>query len=633
MNSYELFKGYVPTKNKKSKIKFKNGAELLKLDEVKKFPEYAGVLNRNTVLIDIDNKEQSEILMKIVEDLQLNCRVYITSRGRHFLFLNNDRIKKCQTGVKLVCGLTSDIKVGSSNSIEVLKFNGEERFMEWDIEENNEYDEVPNFLLPIGKDETDLLNLKEGDGRNDVLFNYILKLNKYGFTKREIRDVFKNIINKYIFKTPLSDKELETITRDEAFPASSFSDKTGFRHDLFGQYIINQNHIVRINGECCVYKNGVYVSGLKEIESMMIYALPAIKQNQRSETLKYIDLTVNKAVTSDVRYIAFKNGILNIETMQIEDFSPDKIVTNQIPYNYDPDAYDELCDKTLNKISCFDNQVRSLLEECIGYCFYRRNEMSKSFILTGEKSNGKSTYLEMVKTLLGDTNVSSLDLGELNERFSVAEMNGKLANIGDDISDEFMQGRAIATFKKIVSGNSVKGEFKGQDVFFFNPYVKLLFSANTIPRTRDKTGAVLRRLVIIPFNAVFSVNDKDYDPFIVHKLKSENSMMYLAKLGIEGLKRVLETNSFTESESVKQALKEYDLENNPLLSFVEEIGIEAIENQKTEEVYSRYKMFCFENSFSEVSKTMFTKELNRKFHFEIKRVRINGEILKTYVKT
>ena len=258
--------------------------------------------------------------------------------------------------------------------------------------------------------------------------------------------------------------------------------------------------------------------------------------------------------------------------------------------------------------------------------------MSKSFILTGEKSNGKSTYLEMVKTLLGDDNVSSLDLGELNERFSVAEMNGKLANIGDDISDEFMQGRAVATFKKIVSGNSVKGEFKGQDVFFFAPYVKLLFSANDIPRTRDKTGAVLRRLVIIPFNAVFSTKDKDYDPYIIQKLKKPDVMEYLAKLGVAGLKRVLENNNFTQSKKVNEAIKEYDIQNNPLLSFLEELEDIEIENQPTNEVYSRYKQFCYENGFQEITKTSFTKELSRKKNLETKRIRLKGEIIKIYVR-
>ena len=74
----ELFKGYVPTKNKKCLRKFKD-KPLLTLGEVQNLPEYAGILADNTILIDIDDHDQSEILMTIVEDLQLDCRVYQTT--------------------------------------------------------------------------------------------------------------------------------------------------------------------------------------------------------------------------------------------------------------------------------------------------------------------------------------------------------------------------------------------------------------------------------------------------------------------------------------------------------------------------------------------------------------------------
>ena len=123
--------------------------------------------------------------------------------------------------------------------------------------------------------------------------------------------------------------------------------------------------------------------------------------------------------------------------------------------------------------------------------------------MTGDRNNGKSTFLDCVETILGEQNISALDLKELGDRFSTSMMFGKLANIGDDIGDDFLQGSQVAIFKKIVTGNRIKAEKKGQDPFEFNPYIKLLFSANDIPRMKDKTGAVLRRLTIIPFNARF----------------------------------------------------------------------------------------------------------------------------------
>ena len=136
-------------------------------------------------------------------------------------------------------------------------------------------------------------------------------------------------------------------------------------------------------------------------------------------------------------------------------------------------------------------------------------------------------------------------------------MFGKLANIGDDIGDEFIANASV--FKKLVTGDRVNVERKGQDPFEFNNYSKFLFSANNIPRIKDKTGAVQRRLVIVPFDAKFTPNDADFRPFIKDELCEQGSMEYLALLGLQGLKRVLGNAQFTTSSRVQGQLDELSL--------------------------------------------------------------------------
>ena len=195
---YQLFKGYVKTKNKQCIMPFKgkSSEELLTLRDVTQLDEYAGILNDNTVLIDVDDKDMSEIMMRIVENKQLACRVYETTRGKHFLFKNDNRIEKNRTGCTLACGLQSDIKLGSHTSYSVLKFKGKERTIIYDIYDDEEYDVVPKWLTPI-KANTDFLEMEEGDGRNQALFNYILTLQAAGFTKDEARECIE-IINEYL---------------------------------------------------------------------------------------------------------------------------------------------------------------------------------------------------------------------------------------------------------------------------------------------------------------------------------------------------------------------------------------------------------------------------------------------------
>lgn len=137
-----FYKGYIVCRNKKAIVSFKSDDDLIELESAKRFPEYAGVLDDNTVLIDIDDPEQSEILLSIVKAKNLKCRVIKTSRGYHFLFWNNGQIIKNYTHVKLAIGLTADIKGCGKASYEVLKADGVEREVVYDT---GEYQTVPRW--------------------------------------------------------------------------------------------------------------------------------------------------------------------------------------------------------------------------------------------------------------------------------------------------------------------------------------------------------------------------------------------------------------------------------------------------------------------------------------------------------
>lgn len=624
-----LFRGYVPTKNKKCTMKFKDARpeDLLTYEQVKNLPEYAGILAKDTVLIDIDNQEQAETMMDIVEDHDLNCRVYQTTHGMHFLFYNNGKFDRCRTRVNLACGIVADIKVGTSNSYEILKYAGKERECIWGYEEYDMVGLAPMYFVP-SPSKQDFAILGEGDGRNQALFNYILTLQSNGFEKEEAREAIR-ILNEYVLPDPLEEDELETVLRDDAFKKPHFFKGKSFLHDKFATYLKSNYHIKRINGTMYIYEDGVYKDGQKEIEAAMIKHIPGLNRAKRAEVLAYLELLVKDAAEpAPAHYIAFKNGIYDMETKKMMPFNPDIVITNKINYDFIPGAYHELCDKTLDKMVCHDKQIRELLEESIGYGFYRRNELRKCFILTGEKQNGKSTYLSMLETLFKGNEVS-LDLRELGERFKTAQLAGKLVNIGDDIGDEFIPNPAI--FKKLVSGNPVNVERKGQEPFDFANYAKFYFSANNIPRLgkgRD-SGAIMSRLIIIPFDARFTKEDPDYDPYIKYKLVTPESMQYLIQLGIKGLERVLEQQQFTESAKVKAKLQEYEENSNPVLLYFKESP--KIENEPTSKVFQEYCGFCAANGFTPMSNIEFSKQVRKYLGFKAVTKRVQDKSCRVFV--
>ncbi|CQR75087.1 hypothetical protein SOV_35900 [Sporomusa ovata DSM 2662] len=618
----EIYKGYIPTLNKKPIGKYKDTSSLLTYERARKLDEYAGVLAEGVVLVDIDDMEMSDLALRIMDGQSIKVPVIGTTRGKHFLFKTTD-LSANKTGTNTAIGIKADIKLGSKNSYQVLKVGGIKR--PW-IRKTDELPELPKWLEPV-KSTVDFTNLEEGDGRNQALFNYILTLQGAGFSKADIIETIE-IINRYVLKTPLDQREIDSILRDEAFKKQSFYKKGTFLHHDFSKYVEREENVKKINQVLHVYKDGIYSNKQTDLEASMIRHLPELTQAKRRETLAYLELIAEETAMATANYIAVNNGIYDLETDGLREYSPDIVIKNRISVNYDSSAYDQTVDKTLNKICCQDPELRMLLEEVVGYMLLRRNELGKCFILIGGGSNGKSSFIDMLKYFLKPVNYSALALEEIDKRFKTAELFGKLANLGDDISNKYIEETAI--FKKLVTGETVNVERKGEHPFEFDNYAKLVFSANDMPRINDLSEGLRRRLIIIPFNAKFNETDVDFDPNITDKLQTDSAMRYLLKIGIDGLKKVLKNKGFTLPAIVKRALARYEIDNNPLLGFLEEHP--KIENEVVKEVYLKYDLWCRQANLKPLSRPMFGRELSKQ-GFKSKTVTINGESLRIYAKT
>ena len=613
-----LFKGYIPTGGKDGKKpieEYKNRTKFYELSEVESLQSYGGVLKDDIVQIDIDDFEESEIVLKIIQDINISTPVLKTSRGKHFYFRNTD-IDKRKQGWSTPIGVKIDVGLGNQNAVIPLKVNKQMR--EWLIE-SDEISELPAFLYPVSRTSyIDFAELEEGDGRNSTLFPYILVLQQAGLTKEEIRESIR-IVNDYIIKEPVTENELETILRDEAFKKECFYIKSKLQYEKLARYLISDEYVTKINNSLHIYYDGVYSSDLKNIERILLKYINNSKSADRTEVIKYLEILAENKYQTTPKTLAVANGLLDVETKHLTVFDPKTVVKNKIPVNYNPTAYHETMDKTLDKICCNDKQLRMLIEEMIGYCLFRRNELGKCFILTGKGSNGKSTLLDVIKKLIGEVNISSVPLEELKDRFKTFQLEGKLANIGDDISNKYIDDNS--TFKKLVTGETVNVERKGKDPYDFNNYSKLIFSCNDMPRINDLSDGLKRRIILIPFNAKFSKDDTDFDPFVIDKLLSSEGLEYLLNLALAGLDRILYNRAFTIPQLVADTWNEYEKTNNPIIGFMEEA---KIDNETTQDVYLQYQTYCAGNGLKHLSKTVFTKEIYKQ-GYKTKQVRIDGK--------
>lgn len=594
-------------------------------EEASKFECFGGVLKDGYVDISFDDADMSEAFLDMAEDKHWRCWGLINPDNGHLHTFWRDtahKIAKDGKDLPLAVGLVSDIHSGETYI--PLRVFGVDRFPpEYSLLEDEEVQEVPEELLPVST-KIKLWHSGDGDGRNSDLYSYILVLqSQLMLDPDRIRDMYRECINKHILAEPLADSELDMILRDESFEKDvhpAFWKGNTFQHNVFGNFLMEREHFIYLNGQVHFYKGNVYTNDKNDIERIMYDYIPNIKKAQKSETLDYLAGTAPKRVEASPELVAFRNGVYDLKHGILLPLTPDIIVTNLVPWDYVPGSYHKGMDDALDAWSCGDRQIRTLLEECMGYCFYRSCKFNKAFILKGKKANGKSTFLKVLEKLLGMNNISALDLKNVGERFNKAILYKKLANIGDDISDEFIPDTSL--FKKITDGALIEAEYKQKDGFRFAPYAKLIFSANDIPRMKDKTGAVLRRLVIIPFNAHFEESE-DADNNVLADLTSEAAMQYLVCLGLQGLARLEKDGGFIKSDLVEEELTRYGLENNPTKQFIEEKGIGEIVNQPTRDVFERYKIFCAENGYQAVSKIVFSKQINEELHTFIKNTNIN----------
>ena len=423
-----------------------------------------------------------------------------------------------------------------------------------------------------------------------------------------------------------------------------FGEKGRFLFDIFSKYLKEKYNIIKIDNELYCYNNGIYEKD-SNLEKNMIDIIPNLKNNQRLEVLKYLNIICEDKKRDTRGLIAFANGIFDVEQSKLLPFSSDIIITNRIPWNYNPTVQSELMENTLNKFACNDKDIRTLIDEVIGYTFYSKNELGKSFIIIGDKANGKSTFLKIMMYLLGENNISALSLEDItNSRFRLYEVNGKLLNIGDDIGSSYIPESEV--FRKVVTGDVIVAEKKGKDPIKFNCYAKFLFSANEIPKIKDPTGATARRIIIIPFKNSFTQTNKDYDPYFLDKIKNPECMEYLIKVGIEGLKRVLKNKGFSETQETQQLLKEFNENNNPVIEYVDYLENEAenpmqlkhiIENYSCMTIYEGtewsvetqkqivgFKNWSVSNGLKTIALKSFIKSMKLHFKLETGRKKKNG---------
>ncbi|WP_199615521.1 phage/plasmid primase, P4 family [Paenibacillus alkalitolerans] len=597
--------------------------------ELRNWPNVGLVIPTPYVAVDIDDAEQAAKLMLLVAEQGIKCQVMQTTRGLHFWFAVAEPVKnsvKSTTGI----GLVADYRSWGKQSQVAVKFQGEWR--EWLTDYDwNELDELPRWLRPLRQTKWRFYEMGEGDGRNQALYEYQIELAKRDYTQQEAAQVIR-LINQYILKEPLPDREIATICREEAYPEVTesapgkrvdidmpwFTEKGKFLHHVLGDYLIREMALISYHQRLYVYKDGCYRLADNTVLQKIIELHPESIKREREEVMDYIRIQQHVDHPDMDEYtINLKNGRLNLKTMELLPHTPEAIDFQQVNAKYDPTAYFEPLDAMLWKVFCGDYQLYKLFEEIMGYCLVKNCRRQKIFIFFGEGSNGKSTVLRMIRHFIGSGNYSTLSLQDLETTFRPAELENKLVNVGDDIPATQIKDSSM--LKKLSRGEPVTVERKNKNPFDLINYAKLIFSTNKIPPVADKSHGFYRTLTLLPFDAVFSKTDPDFNPNIEDDMKSEQAMSYLLNMAIRGYRR-LSKKGFTESDKVEKALETYRIESSHALKWVIENEIDEtyLLSKHTGELYYEFKVWCEQEGIDHIPKQQsFTLDVKKKFGLEV----------------
>lgn len=538
----------------------KPGAD--KSDFTESFQDCGYLLTKDEIVIDIDHLPK-ESIRELCKTFDIKTQIVWTNRGAHLYFKKPPRHRRTDG----VCRLGFEIEeltcTNRPNGVTV-KRDGVLR----EIENARAREALPD-IFTVSKRFEDLTGLSEGDGRNRKLYTHKMKLNNCEDWFRIIR-----FINEHVFDEPLPQKEFDSLSRAEQ---SEGDQKTTNEADVAEQ-VIREFKCAKWASQVWFWseKAGKFISDDEELAAIIAKRIAVKDPNKVEKAMKWLRINAKKYPADYIFKIRLRNGFLadgKFTPIVVDDFTPHCI---DIDYNPDAEpvpAIDEYLDQIVNepKYTQQDMQdYRNRLIEIMAYGLIVNPErvrvLSKFHILRGEGSNGKGTFLEIMKTIYQPENCSTLSIEDLADATRINSLTGKLVNLGDDVEDKPIGKTQFKHIKNITSADTVTIRRLYKEAESVVLQAKLIYTSNSDLRTFDKGHALERRMCWVPmFNTV-----RKPDPNFITKMTTPEALEYWMKLMVEAYMRLYK-HGWTESKICANYNSEYHRHNDISKMFIEEL--------------------------------------------------------------
>lgn len=365
--------------------------------------------------------------------------------------------------------------------------------------------------------------------------------------------------------------------------------------------LMRRYSFIFVSGRLYVYNKGYYAPIGEEFVKERCRELlgedaKAYRLYEVLEHIRDMSFTYPEQLNTHKHLINFQNGMYDVRSKLLVEHDKAYLSTIRIPVKYEPSAS---C-PTIKRFFCevLPQDCIQTVEELFGYVLIPDTRYEKAFMFVGAGANGKSTLISLLERFIGKANTSKIPLQELSDnRFKRADLFGKLLNVFADLDAKSLQSSTY--FKVIVSGDMMDAERKHCDPFYFAPFARLVYSANEIPRSPDRSLAYYRRWCIIPFPNTF--RGADADKHLIAQLTRPDELSGLLNIALAGLYRLFEQDDFTESETSKAALEAYKKSNDTVFAFITDWCVREGATERSE-FYNIYCKYCEEEGYRPVSR-------------------------------
>lgn len=390
-------------------------------------------------------------------------------------------------------------------------------------------------------------------------------------------------------------------------------------HGIVGDKIMSLDYYATIPAAGTVYKyeNGVYIDYEKGINNLVNTMIKFSKESNRREVFNYIKANTEKSYNDfdkDPNIHNLKNGLLNIETMELKPHTPDYLSLRQFNVEYIPNAKCPEFEQTLVD-NLPDPIERQMFVECLAMCLIPEFNFKKAGVFYGPSNAGKSSLVSLLEKILGPDNIASYAIQDFdNDRFACGGLIGKFANITHDQGHEKINH--IHKFKNIADHKPVESEKKFGHAQNITHKIANIFLTNHLPEVLPEAAeGFFSRIALIEFKQTYVENPnaeelargvKPIDKERIKKINEELPGVYLKLLNTA--KKMKEQQRFTFTKSADIIEQEWNRLENPINWFNEEYIIKTFDNKDfvfLDDLYKEYAIQCMNSKQNIITQRKF----------------------------